>query len=440
MNPSTRVRVLLQHVIHSEPAKGTMMTQVSTAALADEYGKMDSKGEVMILERFELESKDVLQKAECCYKTWGRLNQTCSNVLVICHALTGNADVEAWWGALLGPGKAFDTNKYFVFASNMLGSCYGTCGPCTINPSTGKRYGGSFPRVTIRDMAKFQCQILKSLGVKEIFAVIGGSMGGMVALEFVSERRDPPAKALISLSSTGRHSPWQIGISECQRQAIFADPNWQGGQYSLDRPPSNGLSVARMMAMVSYRTHPRYMTRFGRERGKENGYHENETLFQVEQYLQAQGKKFNERGFDAASYVSLTYSMDTHDVTRPNEDYFSVLENITVPSIIVSISSDVLYPPSEQLELAQHMPNAQHHMIESPEGHDGFLLEHTKMSVLIRGFLAEFECGIQPLRDRPGAEIPQPEKEPSNNPILSPRESDTPRNVMLPAAVAARSS
>eukprot|EP00746_Dinoflagellata_sp_MGD_P144761 gnl/MRDRNA2_/MRDRNA2_77460_c0_seq2.p1 gnl/MRDRNA2_/MRDRNA2_77460_c0~~gnl/MRDRNA2_/MRDRNA2_77460_c0_seq2.p1 ORF type:complete len:397 (+),score=58.90 gnl/MRDRNA2_/MRDRNA2_77460_c0_seq2:88-1278(+) len=396
MNPSTRVRVLLQHVIHSEPAKGTMMTQVSTAALADEYGKMDSKGEVMILERFELESKDVLQKAECCYKTWGRLNQTCSNVLVICHALTGNADVEAWWGALLGPGKAFDTNKYFVFASNMLGSCYGTCGPCTINPSTGKRYGGSFPRVTIRDMAKFQCQILKSLGVKEIFAVIGGSMGGMVALEFVSERRDPPAKALISLSSTGRHSPWQIGISECQRQAIFADPNWFNGQYAPQKPPSVGLSVARMMAMVSYRTHPQYMTRFGRERGIHNP-----ALFDVEHYLQAQGQKFIERGFDAAAYVSLTYSMDSHDITRPGKDYFEVLRSITVPSMIVSISSDVLYPASEQLELAAYMPNAQHHMIESPEGHDGFLLESTKISVLIRGFLAEVESGIAPLPERP---------------------------------------
>lgn len=369
---------------------------MSTATMADEYGEMDSTGQVMIVDDFELESKHILQKAECCYKTWGSLNETCDNVLVICHALTGNADVEAWWKPLLGPGKAFDTDKYFVFAANSLGSCYGTCGPCTINPSTGKRYGGSFPRVTIRDIVKFQCHVLKRLGVKEIFATIGGSMGGMIALEWVAETRYPPAKSLVSLSSSGRHTPWQIGISECQRQAIYADPNWLGGQYPLEKPPNVGLSVARMMAMVSYRTHPRYMTRFGREVKDKNP-----AIFNVESYLQGQGQKFIKRGFDAAAYVSLTQSMDSHDITRPTKDYFTVLRSIKVPSMIVSISSDVLYPPSEQLELASHMPNAQHHMIESPEGHDGFILETTKISVLIRGFLAEVEHGIEPLPERP---------------------------------------
>lgn len=413
MAPSERLNVLFRHVKASTPTTiedsqkiTPMMTSAPAPKMTDEYGKMNSDGNIMIVENFELQCGQVLRKAECCYKTWGRLNEAGTNVLVICHAFTGNADVEAWWGQLLGPGKAFDTNKFFVFAANYLGSCYGTCGPCTVNPDTGKRYGGTFPRVTIRDIVKFQCDVLQTLGVKEIFSVIGGSMGGMVALEWVTETRTPPAKSLVSLCSSGRHTPWQIGISECQRQAIFADPNWQGGQYDPDKaPPHNGLSVARMMAMVSYRTHPKYMTRFGRERGKEKSYHENEALFQVEQYLQAQGKKFNERGFDAAAYVSLTYTMDTHDVTRPDQDYVSVLQNVTVPSLIASISSDVLYPPSEQLEMATHMPNAQHHMIESPEGHDGFLLEHTKMSVLIRGFLSEIEDGIQPLRERPSEPI-----------------------------------
>lgn len=364
--------------------------------MADEYSNMTSDGKTMVLDQFQLESGKVLNKAECRYATWGKLNATGSNVIVICHALTGNHNVDAWWGQLLGPGKAFDTNKYFVFAANVLGSCYGSAGPCTINPETGERYGGSFPRVTIRDMVRFQCEVLRTLGAKEIFSVIGGSMGGMVALEWVAETRNPPARSLVSLCSSGRHTPWQIGISECQRQAIFADDNWCGGQYSIDKPPRTGLSVARMMAMVTYRTHPQYMTKFGRKRGSKNP-----ELFDVEQYLQAQGDKFIARGFDAAAYVSLISSMDTHDVTREGQGYFEVLHNIQVPSLIVSISSDVLYPPSEQLELANHMPNAQHHMIESPEGHDGFLLEHTKMSVLIRGFLAEMQAGIKPLNERP---------------------------------------
>jgi len=371
--------------------------------MADEYGKMSAEGEQIIVEEFTMESGHVLRKAECCFKTWGKLNKEGNNALVICHALTGNHDVESWWGQLLGPGKAFDTNKFFVFAANALGSCYGSCGPTKINPDTGKRYGATFPRVTIRDMVKFQCEVLKIIGVKEIFCVVGGSMGGMLALEWVAEVRNPPAKALASLCSSGRHTPWQIGISECQRQAIFADPNWCDGMYGPEKPPRSGLSVARMMAMVSYRTHPQYMTRFGREKVQ------NPTVFDVEQYLRAQGDKFNLRGFDAASYVSLTHSMDTHDITRGDTEYFDVLRNITVPSIIVSISSDVLYPASEQLELAANMPNAQHHMIESPEGHDGFLLEHTKMSVLIRGFLAEIEEGIRPLRERPiGFSSPAP--------------------------------
>jgi len=368
--------------------------------MADEYGNMSSDGQTEVLDEFQLGSGQVLHKAECRYMTWGKMNAAGTNVLVIFHALTGNHNVDAWWGQLLGPGKAFDTDKYFVFAANSLGSCYGTCGPCTINPETGKRYGGSFPRVTIRDMVRFQCKVLETLGVKEVFSVVGGSMGGMLALEWVAETRNPPARSLVSLCSSGRHTPWQIGISECQRQAIFADPAWRGGQYSIDKPPQTGLSVARMMAMVTYRTHPQYMTKFGRQRGQDNP-----DIFDVEQYLQAQGDKFNARGFDAAAYVSLTYSMDSHDVTREKQDYFDVLRNIKVPSIIVSISSDVLYPPSEQLELAMFMPNAQHHMIESPEGHDGFLLEHTKMSVLIRGFLAEIEGGIQPLAERPSATV-----------------------------------
>lgn len=238
-------------------------------------------------------------------------------------------------------------------------------------------------------MVALQAETLRSLGVTEIVSVIGGSMGGMQALEFSIMVRQPVVRSLVSLSSSGRHQPWQIGISECQRQAIMADPKWKGGDYDPQEPPLDGLSVARMFAMVSYRTHPAYWTKFGR------GVHalasiNKGMIFDVENYLRAQGEKFNQR-FDAGAYIALTRAMDSHDVERGRTEYHQVLRTVKIPTLVASISSDVLYPSSEQLELAEHIPNAQHHMIESKEGHDGFLLEHRKVGTLIRGFLAHLE-------------------------------------------------
>lgn len=356
--------------------------------MADEYGKMDSSGTTVTVPEFTLESGRVIEQAECLYKTWGTLNDQGTNVVVVCHALTGNASVEAWWGELLGPGRVFDTDKYFVFCANNLGSCYGTSGPASKNPKTGKRLGCDFPQVTIRDMVRLQAAVLTILGVTEIACAVGGSMGGMQALEFALEVPRPVTKSVVSLCSSGRHQPWQIGISECQRQAIYADPLWKDGLFSEDNPPIHGVGVARMIAMVTYRSHPAYWTKFGRSLVSVRQQH---SVFDVEEYLRVQGRKFNERSFDAGSYVRLTQAMDSHDVSRGRGDYYDVLRSIQVPVLIVSISSDVLYPVSEQLELARYIPNSQHHLIESNEGHDGFLLEHRKMGTLIRGFLAELE-------------------------------------------------
>eukprot|EP01062_Namystynia_karyoxenos_P059775 TRINITY_DN51199_c0_g1_i1.p1 TRINITY_DN51199_c0_g1~~TRINITY_DN51199_c0_g1_i1.p1 ORF type:complete len:380 (+),score=104.82 TRINITY_DN51199_c0_g1_i1:72-1211(+) len=364
-------------------------------AMADEYGAMNSEGETVVIEELHLESGRVLAKAECRYRAWGKLNERRDNAIVVCHALTGNANLEAWWGPLLGPGRPLDTNKYWVFCSNSLGSCYGSTGPASINPQTGRRYGSSFPFVTIRDMVRLQAASLEQLGVREIACVIGGSMGGMQALEWCIEVRNPRVRSLISLSSSGRHQPWQIGISECQRQSIKADPKWNDGNYSPDDPPRTGMAVARMMAMLTYRTHPAYWTKFGRGVHRASGQNRG-MVFDVENYLHQQGLKFNERGFDPMAYVVLTRAMDSHDVERGRSEYFQVLRSVQVPTLVASISSDVLYPASEQLELAEHIPNAQHHMIESKEGHDGFLLEHRKVGTLIRGFLVELESPTLP--------------------------------------------
>lgn len=363
--------------------------------MADEYGKMNSDGATAVLDNFTLESGQVLPKVETRYRTWGTLNSAGSNALVICHALTGNANLESWWGSFLGKGKPFDTSKYWVFCANVLGGCYGTTGPSSKDPATGKRIGAAFPKISIRDMVQVQSEVLKTLGVTEIVSAIGGSMGGMVAIEF-SLVKAPHVRSAITLSSSGRHQPWQIGISECQRAAIMADPKWQGGMYHQDDPPISGLSVARMMAMLTYRTHPAYWTKFGRDEKEElqtgPSRPTKSSNFEVANYLKAQGEKFNERGFDAGTYIRLTEAMDSHDLGRNRPGgYEEVLNNIKIPILVTSISSDVLYPVSEQLELARYLPNAQHHMIESPEGHDGFLLEGKKVGMLIRGFLGQME-------------------------------------------------
>mmetsp|Transcript_31797 Transcript_31797/g.69573 ORF Transcript_31797/g.69573 Transcript_31797/m.69573 type:complete len:383 (+) Transcript_31797:56-1204(+) len=355
--------------------------------MADEYGEMTDAGDTCVISQLPLECGTSLSNCEIRYKTWGVLNSNRDNVLVVCHALSGNADLESWWGSLLGPGKSMDTSRFFVFCSNVLGSCYGSTGPHSINPATGKRYGSTFPRVTIRDMVSAQAHVLRTLGVTSVVCVIGGSMGGMQALEYALTVEHPPTRSIASLCSNGRHHPWQIGISECQRQAIRADPDWRGGDYEPSAPPKAGMAVARMMAMVTYRTHPAYWTKFGRDT-HDRPSHEQE-VFQVEGYLRSQGEKFLLRKFEPVSYVALTEAMDTHDVERGRGDYFDVLQSIQIPALIVSITSDVLYPPDEQMELANNIPNAQHHTIQSWEGHDGFLLEDKKVGTLLRGFLAQ---------------------------------------------------
>eukprot|EP00747_Dinoflagellata_sp_TGD_P079330 gnl/TRDRNA2_/TRDRNA2_160465_c0_seq1.p1 gnl/TRDRNA2_/TRDRNA2_160465_c0~~gnl/TRDRNA2_/TRDRNA2_160465_c0_seq1.p1 ORF type:complete len:264 (-),score=31.40 gnl/TRDRNA2_/TRDRNA2_160465_c0_seq1:18-809(-) len=193
-------------------------------SMKDEYGVVTSDGQTEVIEQLALDSGRVMRKVDCRFNTWGKLNEKADNCIVVCHALTGNSDAKAWWGALIGPGKPLDTNKYFIFCANVLGSCYGSTGPQSIDPLTGKRYGMTFPQITVRDMVRMQSQALAQLGVKEVLCAVGGSMGGMQVLEFAAGGGGhvPPVKSFISLSASGRHHAWQIGISECQRQAIYA--------------------------------------------------------------------------------------------------------------------------------------------------------------------------------------------------------------------------
>jgi homoserine O-acetyltransferase len=339
-------------------------------------------------EPLDLELGGRLEKVRVGYRTWGRLAPDGRNAVVVCHALTGTADVDSWWARMFGPGRAFDPDRDFVICSNILGSCYGTTGPTSIDPATGRPYLGDFPAITVRDMVRVQRALAASLGVRWIPMVIGGSLGGMQVLEWALLYPELVG-SVVFIASTARHSAWAIGLSEAQRQAIFADPRWREGRYDPSDPPDAGLGAARMMAMCAYRSMPSFEERFARRP-------QSEDLFAVESYLRHQGRALVER-FDAATYVALTEAMDTHDVARGRGDFEEVLRSIRQPTLVVSIDSDVLYWPAEQREVAALVPNAKLAVMDSPHGHDAFLIDVDRLSDMVVDFRGEE-------RARPGTE------------------------------------
>jgi homoserine O-acetyltransferase len=312
------------------------------------------------------------------YQAWGSLNKARDNAVLICHALTGNTNADEWFGGLFGKGKTLDTEQQFIICPNILGSCYGTTGPTTLNPETGTRYQGDFPELTVRDAVRLHQRLLDELDIKGIKFVIGGSLGGMQALEF--SIMDDRAEAAICIAMGKAHRPWQIGISQTQRQAIYNDPDWQDGFYRKEQPPVRGLALARMIAMNSYRSPQDFDSKFGRDNQK------NSNLFQIQSYLDYQGRKLAGR-FDAVSYVRLTQMMDTHDVARGRGSYESVLSKVKIPVLAAGIDSDWLYPADEQKEIADLLKHGNYAEITSPHGHDAFLIEFAQMDKLFTSFL-----------------------------------------------------
>ena len=421
---------------------------INNKEMKDEYGELTSEGETFVKHDFVLENGFVFPFVQLRYQTYGTLNDARDNVLVVCHALTGNASLHSWWGNLLGDHKAFDTSKYFIVCCNILGSCYGSTNPQSINPKTGIPYGKDFPNVSVRDTVRLQLLLLKEeLQVRSIRSVIGGSFGGMQAMEFavlegsscanntLSEKHNNnnhnhnhnPAtttttttptvadecyvRSVIPIACGAMHTAWQIAISEVQRQVIYADPLWNDDPFLATK----GLDVARQMAMISYRTPQGYQTKFGRsiqetsysyQKEKENeersggdpqqsqqqpNHHAcygKETFWQVKSYLENQGSKFVDR-FDPITYVRLTEQMDSHDLARNRgvSSVSEVLRTIQIPMCVLGIDSDVLYPLSEQEEIATHVPNSELWVIHSEEGHDGFLLEQEQVARHIIDFL-----------------------------------------------------
>ncbi|MGE5127960.1 MAG: homoserine O-acetyltransferase MetX, partial [Betaproteobacteria bacterium] len=326
---------------------------------------------------FELESGGRLPSLTVAYRSWGRLDAEGGNAVLVCHALTGSPDLERWWSPLLGPGRALDPARDFVVCSNVLGSCYGTTGPASERPDGAGRWGGSFPEISVRDMVRAQALLLDALGVRRLRLVLGGSLGGMQVLEWAllfPER----VLAIAPMAVSARHSAWCIAFSEAQRQAIFADPRWRGGHYPAHEPPEAGLAVARQIAMCSYRSRESLERRFARDAGSDG-------RFAVEGWLGHHGRALVER-FDAASYVALTRAMDTHDVGRGRGGWREALASVRAPALVVSIDSDVLYPPSEQEELAGALPRGELARVRSPHGHDAFLIEAETVNELVVRF------------------------------------------------------
>jgi homoserine O-acetyltransferase len=324
-----------------------------------------------------LESGVTLDGVTIAYRTWGDPANAAQNAVLICHALTGSADVDAWWPGIIAEDGAFDPRTDFVICSNILGSCYGTTGPVSLQPGSGERYRAAFPRITVRDMVNAQRALLDYLGVERLALVTGPSLGGMQALEWALMYPERVA-SIVPIGVGGRHSAWCIAMSEAQRHAIYADAEWNDGYYSDERTPEKGLAAARMMAICTYRSWQSFDDRFGREE-RDSG------EFEVQSYLRHQGEKINGR-FDANTYVRLTQAMNDFDLARGRGEYPGILRSIRQAALVVSISSDILYPPHEQQLLARYLPDAQHALLQSADGHDGFLIECRKLAGIITEF------------------------------------------------------
>ncbi len=332
-------------------------------------------------EPLSLELGGTLPGLTVAYRTWGTLNASKSNAILICHALTGSADADSWWNGMFGSGRAFDETKDFIICSNVLGSCYGSTGPLSHNPATGRHYGPDFPRITIRDMVAVQRTLVEFLGIERLQLVVGASLGGMQVLEWGCMYPDM-AGALMPMGISGRHSAWCIAQSEAQRQAIMADAAWNGGWYDPALQPAKGLAAARMMAMCTYRCFENFQARFGRKIQADG-------LFAAESYQQYQGRKLVGR-FDANTYITLTRAMDQHDLSRGRGAYDEVLGTISLPVEVLSIDSDLLYPKEEQEELARLIPGSRILFLDEPFGHDAFLIDVETVSRMV----CEFKAGI----------------------------------------------
>jgi len=375
---------------------------------------------------FVLEGGGALSPIDVAYETFGRLDATASNAILVCHALTGDTHVSGpatdghpspgWWDGLIGPGRSIDTDRWFVVCANLLGGCQGSTGPASQHPDDGKPYGSRFPVVSVRDMVRSQAALADELGIDRWLTVIGGSLGGMQALEW-GVMFPHRVRSLIPIATCLAASAQQIGWWATGRRVINLDPGFRGGDYYEAAPgegPHEGLALARMISQITFRSDDVFTDRFGREPVEPLA--EGFALwqrFEVERYLEYHGDKLVRR-FDANSHIVLTKAMDLHDVGRGRGGPLAALGRITAPVLSLGVSSDVLYPTYQQREITDLIRagggTAEYVEIDSAHGHDGFLIELDQVGAAVAPFLNEVEkAGFDMIEQRPKAVLARPE-------------------------------
>ncbi|MBI5177953.1 MAG: homoserine O-acetyltransferase [Nitrospinae bacterium] len=348
-------------------------------------------------EKFRLESGEELGPVRLAYETYGTLNEERTNAILIQHGFSGDAhaagyhhgaDAPGWWDGMIGRGRTFDTDRFFVISSNVLGSCKGSTGPCAINPATEEPYALTYPLLTINDMVNAQKRLIDHLGIKKLFSIAGGSMGGMQVLQWLASYPEMVHSA-ISIATTHRHSPQQIAFNEVARQAIMADPHWKGGNYYGKTAPANGLAVARMIGHITYMSDGSMAKKFGRDPKEDRHPFKFMPQFEVEGYLKYRGNSFVKR-FDANAFLYLTKAMDNFDMAggRPLHE---ALTSVTAKVLVVAYTSDWLYPPHHSREIVKACKvagvDATYCEMESGYGHDAFLVEIEELGRLVGPFI-----------------------------------------------------
>jgi homoserine O-acetyltransferase len=352
-----------------------------------------------------LEGGGTLRDATIAYQTWGQLADDAGNAILVCHALTGDSHLAGrigpghptpgWWDELVGPGRALDTNRHFIVCANVLGGCQGTTGPSSTDPATGRPYGPRFPMVTIRDMVRTQAALADHLRVDRWLAVVGGSMGGMQVVEWAVMFPDR-VKAIAAVATNTAATAQQIALSSVQRHTIAVDPGFRGGEYydaTDGEGPQRGLSLARQLAQVTYRSETVFAERFGRGVLDELDFTQWQR-FDVEGYLHYHGLKLVRR-FDANTYLVLSKAMDLHDLGRGRGGVHRALGRVQAQVLAVGIDSDALFPAYQQRDIVEgirsHGGTAHYVEVTSPDGHDGFLLASDQVSAALTPFLDEVE-------------------------------------------------
>jgi homoserine O-acetyltransferase len=347
-----------------------------------------------------LEGGERLENITIAYETYGKLNKEKSNAIMVCHALSGDAHAAGWhenerkpgwWDIIIGPGKCLDTDKYFIICSNVIGGCKGSTGPSSLNPKTVKPYGLDFPIITIKDMIDAQKKLIDYLGIKQLFAVIGGSMGGMQVLQWCISYPDMVRMA-IPIATAAYSSPQQIAFNEVGRRAIISDPNWNHGDYYSLQFPDNGLALARMIAHITYLSNESMYQKFGRRlQDKEEYSFDFSTDFEVESYLHYQGSSFTKR-FDANTYLYITKAIDYFDLTVDGS-LADGLKDVKSKMLVISVDSDWLYPSSQSKEILMALTandvDVIYYELKSSYGHDAFLIEGGQLNYVIENFLSD---------------------------------------------------